>query len=178
MFRPIRSGYGAGTKDPTGRANVLRIILANADEQPAGVEALCVLVADIDDMTGEYLAAAADSVREGGALDVTLVPTVMKKGRPGVRIEVLCRPSDADRLEARLLRESSAIGVRRVGVLRRALPRETQSIQVYGHAVRIKRVTLPDGTVRSKPEFEDVQRIVHETGRTSAEILEAIAKAQ
>ncbi len=123
-YRPIRSGYGAGTKDPAGRANALRIVLAEVESDGAAqvgeVEALELLAADIDDMPGEYLAAAADALREAGALDVTLLQTLMKKGRPGVRIEVLCRPSDTGRLEDIVLRESSTIGVRRSTVTVRA----------------------------------------------------------
>jgi hypothetical protein len=176
-YRPLRSGYGAGTKDPAGRANVLRIILgelgaATSEES----ETLDLLAADIDDMSGEYLASAADLLREAGALDVTLLQTMMKKGRPGVRIEVLCRPADARRLEELLLRESSTIGVRRAEVSRRALPRSEGSVEVFGHKVAVKTVQLPGGGERAKAEYEDVRRVARETGRTTADILEAIAK--
>lgn len=175
-YRPVRSGYGAGTKDPKGRANVLRIILGEPGTAAGDSDTLTLLAADMDDMTGEYIAAAADLVREAGALDVTLLQTIMKKGRPGVRIEVLCRPADAPRLEALLLRESSTIGVRRVSVSRRALPRSESSVDVFGHRVSVKTVQLPGGGERAKAEYEDVRRVARETGRTTADILEAIAK--
>jgi uncharacterized protein (TIGR00299 family) protein len=176
-YRPLKSGYGAGTKDPAGRANVLRIILGELDAaQTEGSETLTLLAADIDDMTGEYVAAAADLIREAGALDVTLLQTIMKKGRPGVRFEVLCRPVDAARLEALLLRESNTIGVRRTEVSRRALPRSESSVDVFGHRVSVKTVQLPGGGERAKAEFDDVRRVARETGRTTADILEAIEK--
>jgi uncharacterized protein (TIGR00299 family) protein len=176
-YRVLKSGYGAGTKDPAGRANVLRIILGELDEvRGEGCETLELLAADIDDMTGEYLASAADLLREAGALDVTLLQTTMKKGRPGVRIEVLCHPHDAGRLEELLLRESSTIGVRRTEVQRRALQRSAGSIEVFGHRVAVKTVRLPGGGERAKAEYEDVRRVARETGRTTAAILEAIAK--
>ena len=175
-YRPLKSGYGAGTKDPTGRANVLRIILGELDVRSEECDILALLAADIDDMTGEYIAAAADLVREAGALDVTLLQTIMKKGRPGVRIEVLCRPVDAARLEALLLRGSSTIGVRRTTVTRRALPRSESSVDVFGHRVSVKTVQLPGGGERAKAEYEDVRKAARETGRTTADILEAIAK--
>jgi len=139
-------------------------------------ELLRLLAADIDDMTGEYLASAADLLREAGALDVTLLQTMMKKGRPGVRIEVLCRPADAARLEELLLRESSTIGVRRSVVTRHALPRTASTVEVFGHQVAVKTVQLPGGGERAKAEYEDVRRVARETGRTTADILEAIAK--
>jgi len=176
-YRPLKSGYGAGTKDPKGRANVLRIILGELDAVKSDEgETLHLLAADIDDMTGEYIASAADLLRDAGALDVTLLQTIMKKGRPGVRIEVLCRPADTARLEALMLRESSTIGVRRTAVSRRALPRTAGSVDVFGHAVTVKTVQLPGGGERSKAEYEDVRRVARETGRTTADILAAIAK--
>ena len=176
-YRPMKSGYGAGTKDPAGRANVLRIILGELETvRGEECETLVLLSSDIDDMTGEYVAAAADLIREAGALDVTLLQTIMKKGRPGVRFEVLCRPADAARLEALLIRESSTIGVRRTEVSRRALPRSESSVDVFGHRVSVKTVQLPGGGERAKAEYEDVRRVARETGRTTADILEAIAK--
>ncbi len=188
-YRPLKSGYGAGTKDPKGRANVLRIILGEVDvvtgderEVRLGVaeggntEVLDVLAADIDDMSGEYLASAGDQLRDAGALDVTLLQTIMKKGRPGVRIEVLCRPADSVRLEEILLRESSTIGVRRTVAIRRSLARSAGSVEVFGYKVALKTVQVPGGGERSKPEYEDVCRVARETGRSTADILEAIAK--
>ncbi|MFI5244793.1 MAG: nickel pincer cofactor biosynthesis protein LarC [Gemmatimonadales bacterium] len=175
-YRPIKSGYGAGAKDPKGRANVLRIILGELDVSADASDTLVLLAADIDDMTGEYVAGAADLIREAGALDVTLLQTTMKKGRPGVRIEVLCRPADSMRLEELLLRESSTIGVRRTQVTRRALRRTENSVEVFGHEVSVKTVQLPGGGERAKAEYEDVRRVARETGRTTADILEAIAK--
>ncbi|MGH7655274.1 MAG: nickel pincer cofactor biosynthesis protein LarC [Gemmatimonadaceae bacterium] len=176
-YRPLKSGYGAGTKDPKGRANALRIILGEpAEVSGEECETLHLLAADIDDMAGEYIASAAELLHDAGALDVVLLQTIMKKGRPGVRIEVLCRPADATRLEDLLLRESSTIGVRRSTVSRRALPRTAGSVEVFGRQVSVKTVQLPGGGERAKAEYEDVRRAARETGRTTADILEAIAK--
>jgi len=175
-YTPLKSGYGAGTKDPKGRANALRIVIAEVADVAADAETLTMLAADIDDMTGEYIAAATDALRDAGALDVTLLQTVMKKGRPGVRIEVLCRSEDAGRLESLLLRESTTIGVRRSSVMRRALPRTMREVEVFGQTVQMKTVVLPGGGERAKAEFEDIRRVAAATGRSTAEVLEAITK--
>jgi uncharacterized protein (TIGR00299 family) protein len=175
-YTPLKSGYGAGTKDPKGRANALRIVIAEVATGQSGIDALTMLAADIDDMTGEYLAATADALRDAGALDVTLLQTVMKKGRPGVRIEVLCHPAEAGRLEELLLCESSTIGVRRSSITRRALPRAMREVEVFGHQVSLKSVLLPGGGERAKAEYEDIRRVAASTGRSTAEVLEAIAK--
>jgi uncharacterized protein (TIGR00299 family) protein len=169
LFRPIRSGYGAGTKDFPKRANALRITLAEVDA-PSGTESLVELVADLDDMAPEYVAAAADAAREAGALDVVITPTVMKRGRPGLRIEALVNPEDAPVVETVLFRETTTIGVRRRSVERIALSRSTVSVDVHGHSVSVKVAVLPDGTKRAKPEFVDVQRVSLATGRPLQDI--------
>ncbi len=185
-YVPRASGFGAGTKDFKDRANALRIVIADVGgssvaasagaEGVASVEQLVVLAADIDDATGEQVAALADALRSADALDVTLLSTIMKKGRPGTRIEVLCAPADADRLERQLLSESTSIGVRRHTVARRALPREMRSVEVRGATIRLKVVTLPDGSRRAKPEFDDVRRAADALHRSLAEVsAEALA---
>ena len=180
QYVPRRSGFGAGTKDFPGRANALRIVLADAvaeRESDGEVESLVVLAADIDDMAGEYLAGAAESLRAAGALDVVLLATTMKKGRPGARIEVLAAAADADAFERRLLLETTTIGVRRYPVTRRALPRERRVVSVLGHEIAVKVVQLPDGRHRGKPEFDDVRRVADATGRPVADIFSLAALA-
>ena len=171
QYTPLRSGYGAGTKEFAHRANALRITLA----EPAllggvVVESLTQLATDIDDMDGEALSALSDVLREEGALDVVLLATQMKKGRPGTRVEVLCAPSSTDRIERALFVHSSSIGVRRASVERHALPREEWTVLVHGEAVRMKRVTLPGGGTRTKPEYDDVRRLAARLGRSLREV--------
>jgi pyridinium-3,5-bisthiocarboxylic acid mononucleotide nickel chelatase len=173
-YVPLRSGFGAGTKDFRGRANALRVILADASTRDLGsdvaTEELVELVCDIDDMTPEYLAAVADRVRDAGALDVTLLSVAMKRGRPGSRIEVLCRTADVARLDAMLLVETTTIGVRQRTVRRHALAREVVKLTVLGHEIAAKLVMLPTGRRRAKPEFVDVQRVALATGRPLRDI--------
>ncbi|MEK7240303.1 MAG: nickel pincer cofactor biosynthesis protein LarC [Gemmatimonadota bacterium] len=176
VYTPLKSGYGAGTKDPSGRANALRIILATADGAAEG-ETLALLACDVDDLSGEFVAGAADVLRDAGALDVTLLHTVMKKGRPGVRIEALCSVADADRLEALLLSESTSIGVRRAIVTRRALPRRFLSVEVEGQAIRLKEVSLPGGSTRLKPEWDDIRRVARALGRSALEVSDLARRA-
>jgi len=173
-YTPIKSGFGAGTKDPSDRPNALRIILAEdataAREASGGAEQLAMLATDIDDMTPEHVAAAADALREAGALDVTCITVAMKKGRVGTRIEVLCREPDADRLESMILARTTTIGVRRSRVLRSALARDVRIVDVLGHEVRVKVSALPDGRSRVKPEYEDVRSVAEATGRSLQDV--------
>jgi hypothetical protein len=179
-YVPRRSGYGAGTRDFRDRPNALRIVLADAAPQESageGSEDLVLLSADVDDMSPEYLAGAAEALRSDGALDVVLLPVLMKKGRAGTRIEALATVADADRLERRLLRETSTIGVRRWTVARRALEREIRVVEVLGQRVRVKVSLLPDGGRRAKPEYDDVQRAALAAGRAPMDIFRLAAEA-
>ncbi len=170
-YTPLRTGYGAGTKEFKDRANALRITVADVPKGDATVQTLVEIVCDIDDMVPEYLAAVADRLREAGALDVCIVPTIMKRGRPGMRMEILAQPVDANHLEGVLLTETSSIGLRRRRVERLALPRTIESVEVLGHSVAVKVVILPGGGRRCKPEFLDVQRVALATGRPLQDIL-------
>ena len=169
-YVPLRSGFGAGTKEFPDRANALRIVLAEPATNGQGIRELHLLACEVDDMSPEYLAAAADRLRAAGALDVVLQPVVMKKGRAGTRVEVLAAPSESDALEALLLGETTSIGVRRSVVQRRALPRDERHVMVLGHRIGVKIVVLPGGRERGKPEYEDVQRVADATGRTPHDI--------
>jgi uncharacterized protein (TIGR00299 family) protein len=178
-YVPRRSGFGAGTKDFVGRANALRIVLADVDLARAGPSERATIVAcDVDDMSPEYVAGAAERARVSGALDVTIVAVTMKKGRPGTRIEILCRPEDAPRFEALLLRETTTIGVRRSEVDRVMLAREEATVDVLGHTIRVKVVTLSDGARRAKPEFDDVQRVALATSRSATDIYQLALAAE
>jgi uncharacterized protein (TIGR00299 family) protein len=171
-YVPRRSGFGAGTKDFPDRANALRLILADpvAPSPEGDIDTLVLLAADVDDMSPEYLAAAAEQLRVAGAFDVTLHPVIMKKGRAGTRIEVLCQEEMAAALEEIVLAATTTIGVRRTPVTRRALPRRALVVEVAGYPVHVKLVTRPGAVVTAKPEHDDVVRVAQATGRPVASI--------
>lgn len=181
VYVPVASGFGAGTKDFPDRANALRVILAEVEAvaPAAGVtrEAIVVLSADLDDSSGEEIAAVSGRLRAAGALDVVVLPSMMKKGRPGTRIEVIARPAEATALEGVLLHEGPTIGVRRMEGTRAVLSRREESRVVFGHPVRFKVVAMPDGSERAKPEFDDVQAVADRLGRPVREVLEEARKS-
>lgn len=178
-YTPTRSGFGAGTRDIKGQLNAVRIVLGeSSDARREGggqnyhpqTEHLHVLSADIDDMSPEELAGAAETLRAQGALDVVLLATTMKKGRPGTRVEALVRPADLSRLEEKILLQFTTLGVKRLDVVRKAVPRESKVVNLGGHEIRVKVSTLPDGTLRAKAEFDDLNRVAQETMRPIAEL--------
>ncbi len=86
-----RAGYGAGSREIEGRPNVLRIWLGERIER--GVRQMVLIETNIDDMTGEMLGYARDTLLDAGAADVWFTSVQMKKGRPGVMLSVICKSS-------------------------------------------------------------------------------------
>ena len=167
-----RTGFGAGARDPDGRPNVLRVIEATAAEPDT--DAVWLLQTDLDDMTPEYAAAAQESLMEAGALDAVISTIAMKKGRAGMRLEILVESDRVHAVEQTLFRATSTIGVRRWPVQRTVLDRQMEERSWRGQTIRWKRVTLPDGSHRSKPEYEDVVRAAARLGLTPLEVRTAI----
>ena len=187
-YTPRQSGYGAGTRDIQGQLNALRIILGEAavdshdhhhhrQSEHVHTEHLHVLSADIDDMSPEELAGAADVLRAEGALDVVLLHTTMKKGRLGTRVEALVQTSDLSRLEEKIFLQFTTLGVKTFDVVRNALVRKSRLVRFDGRDIRVKVATLPDGTQRAKPEFDDLRRVAEETARPVAEIRSEVMSA-
>jgi uncharacterized protein (TIGR00299 family) protein len=164
-----RSGFGAGTRNPVGRPNCLRLIEC-ALGPSAAAESVHELHADIDDLAPEYVASARDTLLKAGALDVTLFRVEMKKGRPGVRLAALVPASALDEVVGILFRATTTIGVRHWPVERVTLERTEQTVEWRGHSIRMKVVRLPDGVLRRKPEFDDVAKAARETGLTPYEV--------
>ncbi|MBQ8934957.1 MAG: nickel pincer cofactor biosynthesis protein LarC [Oscillospiraceae bacterium] len=153
-------GYGMGKKDFPQAANCVRAFLGETREQPGTVTEL---VCSIDDMTPERQSYASARLMELGALDVTIVPAVMKKGRPGHLLTVLASAGQAEQLADAVLRETTTNGLRLRTCERRILtPSVTEKASPFG-PVRIKRAE-GHGAVHAKPEYEDVSAIARREG--------------
>jgi len=172
-MRLVGQGYGAGTRDPAGRANVVRAVVgepqAALPQEPRWVEAS----ANIDDMNPEWGPYAIERLLAEGAKDAWQEPLVMKKGRAGVKLGFLCLRADVERLSQCLLAESTTIGVRYHPVWRVEAPRELVTVQTPYGEVRIK-VSGPTGGPRNvAPEFEDCQRCARAAGVPLKEVYRA-----
>jgi len=161
---PRSIGFGAGARNPDDRPNCLRLIVV--DDVDGATDRLLMLQADMDDLEPEYTAPLIQEILDAGALDCTVTPTLMKKGRTGIRVEALLRPESRESVGGALFRASTSIGYRWWQVERAALPRSEATLEWRGHSVRIKRSRLPDGGIRAKPEFEDVVLVATALGIT------------
>ena len=123
-----------------------------ADERPH----LWKLETEVDDCTGEALGHVMSRLYEAGANEVHFLPVTMKKGRPGVQLEVLCGAERIAELERIIFGDTTTIGIRRTPLWRTALPREEVTVTTCFGEVRAKRVTLPEGVSRAYPEHDSV----------------------
>jgi uncharacterized protein (TIGR00299 family) protein len=177
-MRISATGYGAGTADPPGRANVVRLWLGDVQDRPAGAsEDVVMLEANVDDQSAELIAAALERALAAGALDAFSVPCQMKKGRPGAWLHVLTTPGDAARLERLLFRETTTLGIRRRRFARTALRREVRTVELDGAEVRIKCGWLGDELVTQSPELEDVRALAAQRELAVRDVYERVRRA-
>jgi pyridinium-3,5-bisthiocarboxylic acid mononucleotide nickel chelatase len=171
-----RTGFGAGSRDPQDRPNVLRLVACEAAAQPP-TDSLVLIQADVDDLPPEYAATAQQALLDAGALDAVLTSVSMKKGRPGIRVEALARPDHFDAVLDTLFAATTTIGARWWPVARHALQRSEDTFEWRGQRIRRKRVRLPDGTERSKPEYEDVLRAAEALQLPAWQVRQALERA-
>ena len=158
-------GYGAGSRELTTRPNVLRLIVGEPVTPPSGPdEPVVVLETQVDDATGQVVAHACERLLAAGALDACIVPIIMKKGRPGQLLTVLCRPDDATALEDLLFRETTTFGVRRHECLRRTLAREHATVATRFGPIRVKVGRRGAEVVQAWPEYEDCAAAARQHG--------------
>ena len=157
---PERVGWGAGTKDLKDRPNVLRAVLgaasdASVESDPRAHAATHVVIeANIDDATGEIVAAAMESLFGVGALDAWATPITMKKGRPALTLSALAPLEREAVVAATLLRETTSLGVRRYEVSRVERPRRTVTVETPYGPIPVKVAEGPYGPPQTKPEFD------------------------
>jgi uncharacterized protein (TIGR00299 family) protein len=157
-----KSGYGAGTRDFPGHANVLRLTIGEAQTQIAAKtlqETISVLEANLDDMNPQVFGYVLDRLLEEGALDVFGLPVQMKKNRPGMLLTVLCRQEDVSKLTDLIFKETTTLGVREREEKRRILARKWITVGTRWGNIRLK-VASMNGTVTNyAPEYEDCRKI-------------------
>lgn len=157
-FAAERWGHGVGQKD-FGVANVLRIAMGNDQTaaSPWEMQENLALEADLDDLSPEACEPMLEALWQAGVLDVQITPTAMKKQRPGFRLSALLDPGRKNQVLATLFEHSSTIGARTHRVSKWMLPRREAAVSTPVGRVRVKIVTLPDGSERHKIEHDDVR---------------------
>ncbi len=156
-----QTGYGAGTMQrQDGRPNLLRVMIGRKQvaEEAQQVE---VIETHLDDWNPELWPHIAAKLMREGALDISLVPIQMKKGRPGFLLRLLADPAQAVHLKNIILSETTAIGLRFHTVQRMTLPRTIIELTTPWGTVRAKKVCTPKGA-RITPEYEDCAKLAEQ----------------
>ncbi len=154
----ISTGYGAGSHELSDNTpNLFRLILGNHDEVQEHQE-VEVIETHLDDWSPEGFPHLCALLFDNGALDVSLTPIQMKKGRPGFAIKIISPPHLARPLRQILLTETTSIGLRYRREYRQTLPRRTVTVSTPWGSLSAKQVETPGGT-RIYPEYEECRKI-------------------
>ena len=170
-IRYDRIGCGAGSRNFDELPNILRVFYGEAKAFRPGKRVFQV-EANLDDSSPQVVAHFAERAFRLGALDVSLTPITMKKGRLGTKLTLLADAAKMDALIEAVFRETSSIGVRYFPVERRVLEREVRKVRVGGEAVGIKVATLDGKEVNALPEFSDCLRAAAKTGLPVKRVLQ------
>jgi len=162
-------GYGSGKRD-TGSdlPNLLRIILGESQliekksKTSVHKEAIHVVKTNVDDTIPEVLGFLMESLFENKALDVCYIPVQMKKNRPGIQLEVICRKEDLDNIIQIILTQTTSIGVRHYESERSVLLREKAFIKTSFGKIQVKKITNPDNSIRFVPEYSVAKKVAKE----------------
>ena len=157
-----KSGYGAGSREFDGHANVARLVIGEAASAHVGSEMITVLEANVDDLNPQVFGYVMDRLFEEGALDVFGMPVQMKKNRPGTLLTVLCKPEEADKLTELIFAETTTLGVRRREEARQTLARRWENVRTQWGEVRIKIASMNGTVTNYAPEYEDCRRLAAE----------------
>lgn len=169
------TGMGAGTRDTPERANVVRVLLGEAE--PGGEAEAVLLEANVDDLDPRLWPGVLAGLLEAGADDAWLTPILMKKGRPAHTVSALCSPGATAAVRARIFRDTSTLGVRASARRKTALARTFVEVAVDGHPMPIK-IGHADGViVQVMPEFEDVAALARALGIAERVALARAAEA-
>ena len=138
-------------------------------------QAISVLETNIDDVRGEILGGVFDQILSVGALDVSLIPVITKKNRPGHILKVICMEKDEDKLIEHIIRSTGTLGVRIEHHMRYYLEREIveRKIELMGKEflIHVKQARDEHAKIVSqKIEFEDLKSIAQELDITPLEL--------
>jgi uncharacterized protein (TIGR00299 family) protein len=170
-------GYGAGTRNPAGFANVLRLSVGEADDAAAATEPVWVLEAAVDDLNPQIIGYVMERALALGALDVMCSPVAMKKNRPGTLLTVLSDGAHRRTLEDLLLRETSTLGLRVREEHRVVLDRRHVEVSTPWGLVRVKIGSRDGVELNVAPEFEECRKIAEARNVPLKQVLETALRA-
>ncbi len=169
-------GYGAGSHTLAGdQPNLLRLLIGQTKpgKESQQVE---IIETHLDDWNSEGFPYLCDLLFGQGALDVSLSPLIMKKGRPGQLLRVIADPAHTLELKQTILSETTAIGLRFRREERMTLERETVMVSTPWGKIAAKKVQTPKGTV-IYPEYEACRQVAEKNNIPLSRIYQTVSSA-
>jgi len=165
-------GYGIGTRDTPGNALAVWI-----GEEVASETGVTMIETNLDDMAPNLLAALCEDLMAAGALDVSVTPALMKKGRSGHLLNVMAPPELVARLSDEVLRHSTTLGVRLTAARRVIAQRRIIEVRTPWGVARAKVKEMGGKAIDVAPEYEDCKRIARESGEDLRKVFRVVADA-
>jgi uncharacterized protein (TIGR00299 family) protein len=157
----LSTGYGAGGREYKNFPNVLRLIVGESESSSVDEEGsvedeiLTMVETNLDDVSPQVLGHVLELALARGALDCFFTHAQMKKNRPGVLVSILCRPELREAMIELLFAETPTFGVRSHEVKRRALERESVTVETEFGRIAVKVGRSRGRVVSVTPEFEE-----------------------
>ena len=170
-------GYGAGTRNPEGFPNVLRLSIGEAEAVTPETDTVTILETALDDLSPQILAHVTEQALAQGALDVMTTAVHMKKGRLGTLLTILTDEAHRPALERLLLTETSTLGIRIRQDRRTCLDRTHTPVKTAYGQIRMKIGSLNGEELNAAPEFEDCRAAATTHNIPVKQVLQAAAAA-
>jgi uncharacterized protein (TIGR00299 family) protein len=184
VFSVKAVGYGAGTRDPPGIPNVIRAMIVETSEDTGALsmDFVDILETNVDDVSGEIIASAISRFLESGARDVSAIPVIMKKGRPGILLRVICTRDKSRELAELIARELGTLGVRCIPAVHRFIAERTiklVDVEIAGkhRSIAVKYGWMHGEIYSLKAEFDQARDWATELGIPVCEVLRAVEHA-
>ena len=177
-------GYGAGTRDPHHAPNVLRTMIVESAAAAGNLEqdTVDILETNVDDVSGEVIAHAITRFMAAGARDASAMPVIMKKGRPGYLVRVICLKETSTTLAELMARELGTLGIRCIPSVHRFIAERTIEEIDVTIAGQLRKMPVKCGWMHGaiytlKAEFDPARDWACELDIPVKEVIRAIEEA-
>jgi len=177
-------GYGAGTRDPIDVPNVIRVMVIETmgENTPLQPDMVDILETNVDDISGEVIAHTITRCMENGARDASAIPILVKKGRPGFLIQVICAQDTSAELAELMAQELGTLGIRCIPAVHRFIAERTIGHVEVEIAGKHRSMPVKIGWIRGeiyslKAEFDQARDWASEIGIPVRDVLCSIEEA-
>jgi uncharacterized protein (DUF111 family) len=139
-------------------------------------EHMVLLQANLDDMNPEFCSYVMERLFEAGANDVYWVPIIMKRGRPGMMLNVLTAEERLEQMEAIVFAETTTLGLRYTKADVHRLGREFAAVETEWGPITVKLGFYRGELVQMAPEFKECERAAKQFGVPLKQVYEQVRR--